>query len=202
MIALADYALQDDVPCTIVAVIADTDAPGLIAAAQRGLPTFKLPAEDYTSKAEHEAAIIDIINNTGAENIFLAGYMRLLSANFCMAFEHRLFNIHPSLLPRHKGLDTHERALAAGDKSHGCSVHLVSPEMDDGLILAQRAVEVRDDDTPDTLAARVLDEEHKLYPALLGALAAQLLTFDDGQPNMHIGTLPGRINGAKTSWPI
>lgn len=202
MIALADYAAQHEVPCDIVAVIADQEAAGLTAASERNIPTFCIPASDYSDKVAHEAEIINTITKTEADHIFLAGYMRVLSADFCAQFENRLFNIHPSLLPRHKGLNTHQRAIEAGDKTHGCSVHLVEAGIDDGLVLAQREVPVLDDDTPSTLAERVLTEEHQLYPALLGALATGLLTLHDGQPEMHIGTLPGLIDGRTCQWPV
>ena len=202
MVALADYIAQEDVECEIVVVLADKDAAGLQIAADRGITTALVNSGDYPDKAAHEAAVISALDNAGADIIFLAGYMRLLSAEFCAHFQDRLFNIHPSLLPRHKGLDTHEKAIAAGDKVHGCSVHLVTEEMDDGLVLAQREVPVFDDDTPDILAARVLKEEHQLYPALLGALVAGLLTVQHGIPEMKIGTLPGRIGGDVRQWPI
>ena len=202
MVALADYAAQDDVDCEIVAVIADQHAAGLEIAAEKGLATTAVLRSDYSSKSAHEAAVIDAIDHAGADAVFLAGYMRLLSAEFCAHYQDRLFNIHPSLLPRHKGLDTHEKAIAAGDKTHGCSVHLVTEEMDDGLVLAQREVPVKDDDSPEGLAARVLIEEHQLYPALLGALCAGLLKIEDGIPEMAIGTLPGTIGGETKDWPI
>ena len=202
MIALADYAEQDDVPCEIVAVIADQDASGLDAASKRSIPSFTVPSAAYSDKATHEDAIIQIINEHKADFIFLAGYMRMLSSDFCTRYEHRLFNIHPSLLPRHKGLNTHERAIHAGDKTHGCSVQLVDPEMDEGLVLAQCEVPVFEDDTPETLGTRVLAQEHQLYPALLGALVSGLLTIKNGHPEMNIGMLPGLIAGQTRQWPI
>lgn len=202
MVALADYAAQEDVDCEIVAVIADKNAAGLAIAAEKGLSAYAVLRSDYTSKEAHEAAVIKAIDDAEADAVFLAGYMRLLSAHFCTHYQGRLFNIHPSLLPRHKGLDTHEKAIAAGDKTHGCSVHLVTEEMDDGLVLAQREVPVLDDDSPERLAARVLVEEHQLYPALLGALCSGLLTIEDGIPQMAIGTLPGTISGTVKEWPV
>ena len=105
------------------------------------------------------------------ELICLAGFMRLLTPGFVRAWEGRLLNIHPALLPAYRGLHTHERALADGVKIHGCTVHFVVPEMDEGPIIAQAAVAVLDDDTPDTLAARVLAQEHVIYPAALAAVA-------------------------------
>ena len=202
MVALADYAVQDEVDCKIVAVIADGEAAGLTIAAERGLNAICINRQDYSDKAAHEEAVISAIDHAGADAVFLAGYMRLLSAAFCNYYQDKLFNIHPSLLPRHKGLDTHERAIAAGDNRHGCSVHLVTEDMDDGLVLAQRDVPVLADDTPDSLAARVLVQEHQLYPALLGALSSGLLAIHDGAPEMKIGILPGLIAGEKRQWPV
>ena len=204
MTALAKYAAQDDVPAEIALVLADKPAAGLTVAEEMGLTTAAILRSDYQNAASHEAAIMNAIDHAKADVIFLAGYMRLLSAKFCQDYEGRLFNIHPSLLPRHKGLDTHSKALAAGDETHGCSVHMVSPEMDDGLVLAQRQVAVSKNDSEESLAAKVLTEEHLLYPALLGALASGLLAITDGVPEMQIGLLPGQISGEKgqMKWPI
>lgn len=204
MKALIDYAAQDDVAAEVVLVAADQDAKGLGIAADHGIKTVSILPENGQSKAEHEARVMAAIDDAKADVIFLAGYMRLLSADFCQYYADRLFNIHPSLLPRHKGLDTHAKAIAAGDTHHGCSVHLVTAEMDDGLVLAQRQVEIAPDDNAESLADKVLAEEHQLYPALLGALAAGLLTVKNGNPEMSIGIIPGRINGSPypIRWPV
>ena len=203
MLALAEYAQQDDVNADIALVIADKPSQGLDHAAQLSIETLLLDRADYQNRASHEAAIINALDDAEVDAVFLAGYMRVLSADFCRHYEGRLFNIHPSLLPRHKGLDTHQRALDAGDREHGCSVHLVTADLDDGPVLIQRAVPVLADDDADTLAARVLKEEHIIYPMALGALAAGLLSIDGDQITMEIGELPGRINGADAplSWP-
>ena len=204
MLALADYAMQDAVDADIAMVIADQDAPGLAFAQDRGLPTALIDFKTYGSTHDHEAAVIKAIDDAGADAVFLAGYMRVLSAEFCQHYRNRLFNIHPSLLPRHKGLNTHQRALDAGDKTHGCSVHLVTAALDDGPVLIQREVPVYDDDTADLLAARVLEHEHQIYPMTLGAIAAGLLTTSGGEVEMRIGTLPGVIAGCPSpiSWPV
>jgi formyltetrahydrofolate-dependent phosphoribosylglycinamide formyltransferase len=201
MLALADYAIQNDVPCDIVAVIADRPATGLALADDRGLPVHEIPSFDYADKAAHEEVVCGVIDQSGADVIFLAGYMRLLSAGFCSRYRDRLFNIHPSLLPRYKGLDTHTRVLAAGEQNHGCSVHLATAEMDDGPVLAQREVPVMADDTAEALAERVLAQEHHLYPAVLGALASGLLKVKDGKFKCEAGILPGLIGGQKQRWP-
>ncbi len=174
MKALADYAEKDDVPAKITLVLADKPADGINTAKEMGIPTTVIAADDYGSKTDHEAAVMKAIDESGANVVFLAGYMRLLSGDFCRHYQGCLFNIHPSLLPLHKGLDTHAKVIAAGDKTHGCSVHLVTEAMDDGTVLYQRKIDVLAADTEKTLAARVLEEEHLLYPALLNRLATKL----------------------------
>ncbi len=165
-------ATQDDsYPAEIAIVISDNeDAAGLETAVDADIAAFAFERKDYASKADHEAAIIETIDENNIDLICLAGYMRLLSGDFTQRYANTLINIHPSLLPKHKGLDTHERAIKAGDKIHGCTVHYVSEEMDGGEIIAQAEVPVLNDDTPDTLAARVLVEEHKLYPSTIAKL--------------------------------
>lgn len=142
------------------------DAPGLAWAQARGLRTFALSPKGI-GKAAYEAQLDAALRDAGVEVIALAGYMRLLSPAFVARWRGRILNIHPSLLPLHKGLDTHARALAAGDAEHGCSVHLVTDELDAGEVLARARVPVRPGDTAESLAARVLVEEHRLYPATL-----------------------------------
>ena len=151
-----------------VAIVASDkpDAPGLAWACERGLPTFALSPKGI-GKHAYEAALDDAMRGVGVELIALAGYMRLLSDDFVSRWRGQIVNIHPSLLPKYKGLDTHARALAAGDRVAGCSVHLVTEELDGGEVLGQAEVPVLSDDTPDTLAARVLEAEHRLYPAVL-----------------------------------
>ena len=203
MIALADYALQDAVDAEIAVVIADKPAAGLDLAQSRGIPVQLIDRQDYATRKDHEAAIIKLIDSLEVDGVFLAGYMRVLSADFCQHFNNRLFNIHPSLLPRHKGLDTHQRALDAGDKTHGCSVHLVTAELDDGPVLIQREVDVLENDDADSLAARVLTQEHIIYPMVLGALASGLLSVLNGDIEMKIGQLPGVLPNCPPpiNWP-
>lgn len=151
----------------VVLVASDRpDAPGLAWARDHGLATFALSPKGI-GKAAFEDQLDAALRDAGVEVIALAGYMRLLSDSFVARWRGRILNIHPSLLPRHKGLDTHARALSAGDAEHGCSVHLVTEELDAGEVLGQARVPVRPGDTPDTLAARVLVEEHRLYPQVL-----------------------------------
>lgn len=175
MLALADACDEDRFPARIALVVSDkADAGGLAAARARGIEAVAVPRSDHASRADHEAAVQATLVRSGARIICLAGYMRLLSAEFLVPWQGRIINIHPSLLPRHKGLDTHARAIAAGDTEHGCSVHHVTPGMDEGPVIAQARVPVLAGDTAETLAARVLLEEHRLYPAALARLIADL----------------------------
>lgn len=170
--ALIAASLHADFPARIVTVISDKpDAKGLEHAREFGIEARALPRSDYTSKAEHEAAISAAIGASGATIIALAGFMRLLSGEFVNRYAGRVINIHPSLLPAFPGLATHERALAAGCRVHGCTVHFVTEGMDEGPIIDQQAVRVNRGDTPDTLAARVLEAEHRIYPEALAMLA-------------------------------
>ena len=182
MVSLADACAAPDFPAEIVAVISDKpDAGGLAKAAARGIATFVFERKAYAGKAEHEAAILGALTEINADIICLAGYMRLISGDFIHRFEGRMLNIHPSLLPLFPGLHTHQRALDAGMKIAGCSVHFVTEGMDEGPIVAQAAVPVLADDTVNTLAARVLTVEHQLYPQALRMLAEEKVRMENGK---------------------
>lgn len=157
-----------------VAVVASDkpDAPGLAWARERGIPTFALSPKGI-GKAAYEAAMTGALREAGVEIVALAGYMRLLSDEFVADWRDRILNIHPSLLPKYKGLDTHARAIDAGDAEAGCSVHVVTEELDAGEVLGQVRVPIAPGDTPETLAARVLAEEHRLYPQVLAQFATR-----------------------------
>ena len=174
MTALLDAARADAYPAEIALVLSNRpDAAGLARAAAAGIATEVIDDKDFRrDRAVHEAAIDAALRAAGADIVCLAGYMRLLTPFLVGAWAGRMLNIHPSLLPAFPGLHTHARALAAGVKLHGCTVHLVTEVMDEGPILAQAAVPVLPDDTEDSLAARVLAQEHLLYPAALAAFAA------------------------------
>ncbi len=148
------------------------DAPGLVWARDRGLATFALSPKGI-GKAAYEAQVDAALRNAGCEVIALAGYMRLLSDRFVARWRGRIVNIHPSLLPKYKGLDTHARAIAARDTVAGCSVHIVTEDLDAGEILGQTEVPVLPDDASDTLALRVLAAEHRLYPQVLKEFASR-----------------------------
>ena len=167
MAALLYAAKHADCPYAIVLVAAnDPDAAGLTLAQAEGVPTFA-HSHKGTPRAQFDAMMSAAARDHGADYIALAGYMRLLSPEFVSEWADRLLNIHPSLLPAYKGLDTHARAISAGDRVAGCSVHLVTAELDDGPVLGQTEVAVLPGDTPETLSSRVLIAEHQLYPRVL-----------------------------------
>jgi phosphoribosylglycinamide formyltransferase-1 len=168
MAALIEAADDRGFPAEIVGVISDkADARGLQLASSKGIPTRVVARGDFSSKDAHDTAIDKELSAFGAEIVCLAGYMRLLTPGFVAKWQGRMINIHPALLPAFKGLDTHQRALDAGTRIHGCTVHFVTPEMDDGPIIAQSAVPVLIGDDEKALAARVLKAEHHLFPLAL-----------------------------------
>jgi phosphoribosylglycinamide formyltransferase-1 len=172
MRALARACAAPDYPAEIVLVLSNrADAVGLDFARAAGIATAVISHLDFPDRASFDAAMDEEIRRHGAELICLAGFMRLLDSRFIEAWRDRMINIHPSLLPSFRGLDTHERALAAGVKLAGCSVHFVRPDVDSGPIIAQAVVPVLRDDTPDSLAARILEQEHLIYPMALRLLA-------------------------------
>jgi len=173
MVALAEACTAADFPAEIGLVLSnEADADGLARAAGFGIPTAVINHRDYRDRPSFEAAITARLEQDGIELICLAGFMRLLTAGFVNHWRDRMINIHPSLLPAFKGLETHERALAEGVRLAGCTVHFVRPAMDEGPIVMQAAVPVLPEDTPDSLAARVLEQEHRLYPAALRLVAS------------------------------
>ena len=176
MMALVEAARAADYPAEIACVVSNrADAKGLDFAAAHGIATQVIDHKAYPDRAGFEAALDTYLRSMNVEAVALAGFMRVLSANFIAGWEDRMINIHPSLLPAYKGLHTHERALADGATRHGCSVHLVTPELDGGTVLLQADVPVQADDTPDTLAARVLTQEHRIYPQALAWLANRII---------------------------
>lgn len=172
MMSLVEAAKAPDYPAEIVLVISNRpEAAGLAWAKAQGLPVLALDHKLYADREHFESQLHAVLTVAGVEIVALAGFMRLMTAGFVEKWRDRMLNIHPSLLPAFKGLHTHERALAAGVRIAGCTVHLVRPEMDEGPILAQAAVPVLDGDTPQTLASRVLAAEHRIYPATLRLFA-------------------------------
>lgn len=173
MQALIDACAQPGFPAEIALVLSNRpDAGGLDRAREAGLPTAVVDHAGYETREAFEAVMSDLIEAAGAQLVCLAGFMRLLTADFVNHWRDRLINIHPSLLPAFPGLHTHERAIEAGVKLHGCTVHFVRAEMDNGPIIGQAAVPVLSGDTPDMLGARVLAAEHQLYPACVKLVAS------------------------------
>lgn len=167
MQALVRAAQGSDCPYEVALVASDKpDAPGLAWAAEQGIATFSLSPKGI-GKPAFEAEMTAMLRHAEVEVVALAGYMRLLSDRFVGDWRGRIVNIHPSLLPKYKGLDTHARAIAAGDAVAGCSVHVVTEELDAGAVLGQAEVPIHPGDDADSLAARVLIEEHRLYPRIL-----------------------------------
>ncbi|WP_409457290.1 phosphoribosylglycinamide formyltransferase [Rhizobium sp.] len=190
MVSLVDACAEPSFPAEIVAVISDKPTAGGLAKAEaRGIKTFVFERKAYAGKVEHEAAILDALADINPDIICLAGYMRLISGDFIRPYEGRILNIHPSLLPLFPGLHTHQRAIDAGMKIAGCSVHFVTEGMDEGPIVAQAAVPVFTGDTADTLASRVLTVEHKLYPMALKLFAEDKVRMEDGRAQ-YTGLLP------------
>jgi phosphoribosylglycinamide formyltransferase-1 len=172
MRALIGACQSGQVPAEIALVLSnDPRAAGLKLAKAAGISTAVVDHRGFTDRASFDAELDRLLKAAGIELICLAGFMRLLTRAFVEAWRDRMINIHPSLLPAFPGLDTHRRALEAGVKFAGCTVHFVRFEMDTGPIIVQAAVPVLADDTPDSLAARVLGEEHRIYPLALGWLA-------------------------------
>ncbi len=168
MVAIVDAVKSGEMPDAEVAVVISdkTDAAGLEKARTRGVETVIIERRGR-SREEHDAEIIAELQNRGVELVCLAGYMRLLSPLFIKAFPNKIINIHPSLLPAFPGLNVHERVLESGDRQSGCTVHYVDEDLDAGPIILQKAVEVLTGDSPETLAAKILEQEHTLYVAAI-----------------------------------
>jgi phosphoribosylglycinamide formyltransferase 1 len=173
MAALIEAAKTDDYPAEIALVVSNRpEAAGLAHARQQGIATEFIDHRKFGKDREaFERALDDTLRAHRIELVCLAGFMRILTAWFVRRWSGRLLNIHPALLPQFKGLDTHRRAIEAGAKSHGATVHFVVAEIDAGPIVAQESIDVRDDDTEAALAERVLELEHRLYPRALRAVA-------------------------------
>ena len=168
MLALSEYKRRDPTRTYRIELVASNvpEARGLVLAKRLGIRTWAKSHEGM-KRAEFDALLDDVLEQHGIEIVALAGYMRLLSPGFVGKWEGRILNIHPSLLPLHKGLDTHRRALLAGDEYAGCSVHVVTADLDSGPVIAQAKVKILPRDDAESLAGRVLAEEHRLYPLAL-----------------------------------
>ena len=186
--ALLDACAKPEFPAEIVCVISNiADAYGLERARRAGVATQVIDHKAFPTREAFDAALDTAIRAAGAELVCLAGFMRLLTPGFTKAWHGRVINIHPALLPSFKGLHTHRRALEAGVKLHGCSVHFVTADLDDGPLIVQAAVPVLDGDDEDSLAQRVLTAEHRIYP-----LAVKLI----GEGRAHLDGRVVRVDGA------
>ena len=181
MEALIRAAATDDYPAEIVGVLANrSDAGGLAVAAATGIATAVRSHGDFSSRDAFDASLDAVLTEWNAEIVCLAGFMRLLTPGFTEKWQGRMINIHPSLLPAFKGLHTHERALSEGVAEHGCTVHFVTAGLDEGPTILQARVPVMPGDTAESLAARVLAEEHRIYPEALARLARGDVTLAPG----------------------
>jgi phosphoribosylglycinamide formyltransferase 1 len=172
MQALVKASLADDFPAQIVSVLSNNpDAGGLEFAADHDISTKVINHREFDSREDFDAAISEHLSEQKIDLICLAGFMRLLTPDFVNKWRDRIINIHPSLLPAFKGLHVHERAIESGTRFTGCTVHYVRPEMDDGPIVAQAVVPILQSDTPDVLADRILEQEHRIYPLALKLIA-------------------------------
>ena len=178
-------------PARIAAVISNKpEAKGLEYAQARGIPTAVVANKAYASRAEFDAALQETIDRFAPDLVVLAGFMRILTAPFVEHYAGRMLNIHPSLLPLYPGLGTHQQAIDAGDKEHGATVHFVTAELDHGPIVAQARIPVLPDDTEDTLSARLLVEEHKLYPYAVRLFVEDRLSIEEnGDVRINDGAL-------------
>jgi phosphoribosylglycinamide formyltransferase-1 len=177
MLALSEHRRRDPERAYELVLVASNvpEARGLVLARRLGIPVWAKSHKEMSREA-FDRLLDAELRARQVEIVALAGYMRLLSCDFVTAWEGRILNVHPSLLPAHKGIDTHRRAIEAGDPFAGCSVHIVTPELDDGPVLAQARVRVRPKETPEELAARVLEEEHRLYPEALDDYCRTILS--------------------------
>jgi len=182
MRVIAEHAARGDLPIDIRAVISDRpDARGLVTAAAMGLSVESLSPKDFPDRPSFDAALAALIDRYHPGLLVLAGFMRILGADFTTRFSGRCLNIHPSLLPKYRGLHTHRRALEAGETHHGVSVHFVTEELDGGPVVIQARVPVLPGDTEASLSARVQRQEHRIYPEVVGWFASGRLACHDGR---------------------
>ena len=185
MIKLAEAIEAEQLNARITIVISNQYCAGITHAANLGIQTKVIERQNFTTRRNHDLAIEDAITSSSADYVFLAGYMAILGANFTSAFAGRMINIHPSLLPDFKGLDTHQRAIEAHAKQHGATVHLVTAKLDDGPIILRAQLSILPEDDADSLAKRVLKLEHRLYPFVLRCLCEGYLTLFADRVTWH-----------------
>lgn len=186
MEALLAACAAPDFPAEVAIVISNKqNAAGLETAAEAGVPTAVVDHKLFSDRETFEEALSELLSDAGVELVCLAGFMRLLQPSFVAHWTNRMINIHPSLLPAFKGLNTHDRVIDAGVRFTGCTVHFVRPEMDDGPIIIQAAIPVLPEDSPDSLAARVLTLEHRIYPEAVRLIATGKAVVDGDVVNIR-----------------
>jgi phosphoribosylglycinamide formyltransferase-1 len=194
MAALIDACRDETYPAEVALVLSNrADAPGLEIAKAAGIPAQVIEHGEFESREAFDAAMTEALAASGVRLICLAGFMRLLSAEFCQRWRDSVINVHPSLLPAFKGLHVHERMLESGVRIAGCTVHFVRPAMDEGPILVQAAVPIAADDTPGTLAARILVQEHRIYPLAVRLIAEGRARTAGGMVAIDSYDLPEQI---------
>ncbi|MFQ5533881.1 MAG: phosphoribosylglycinamide formyltransferase [Sphingomonadales bacterium] len=192
MQALIDACESEDFPACIVKVVSNRpDIPGVARAREAGLSTTVIDHTSFDDREAFDDELDKCLRESGAELVCLAGFMRLLKPQFVSKWRNRLINIHPSLLPAFRGLDTHERVIEAGVRFTGCSVHFVRPEMDSGPIIIQAVVPVLSDDSPETLAERVLKMEHSIYPMAVRMIAESRVRVTGNKVEIQDAAAPG-----------
>jgi phosphoribosylglycinamide formyltransferase-1 len=201
--AILDARAEGSLPVEIRAVISNRDdAYGLQRARLAGVPTAVLDHRPFAERAAYDARLLALIEDYHPKLVVLAGFMRILTAAFVQRFAGTLINIHPALLPAFRGLDTHRRALQARVREHGASVHFVTEDLDAGPVILQAAVPVLPDDTPETLAARVLVQEHRIYPLAIRWLAEGRLQWAHGQVHLDGAPLPASGYRVRADAPL
>ncbi|MFA4873965.1 MAG: phosphoribosylglycinamide formyltransferase [bacterium] len=180
--SIIDASLQGLIDAQVRVVVSDVaEAYALARARKSGIPAIAIERNNFSSRPEFEEAIVDTLNERGVELVCLAGFMRIIGATLLEAFPDRIINVHPALLPSFPGLHAQKQALDYGVKVAGCTVHFVDSKTDHGPVIAQASVEVREDDTAETLAARILKEEHRIYPEAIQLYAAGRLKIEGGR---------------------
>lgn len=189
--AIIDACTDENYPAEVVGVISNkADAYGLTRAENANIQALSLSHKEFDSREDYDQALINKIDGFNADLIVLAGFMRILTPSFVQHFQGKLLNIHPSLLPKYQGLNTHQRAIDAGDKEHGVSVHFVTEELDGGPVILQAKVPVFDGDSIDELAARVHEQEHRIYPLVVKWFAENRLTMQNEKAVLDNNILP------------
>lgn len=189
--AIIDACTNIDYPGKIVGVVSNKGtAYGLTRAENSNIPTLTLSHQDFSSREDYDIELIKKIDEFKPDIIVLAGFMRILTANFVQHFQGKLVNIHPSLLPKYQGLNTHQRAIDAGDKEHGVSVHFVTEELDGGPVILQAKVPIFQEDNIEALAARVHEQEHRIYPLVVKWLCQKRLVMQNDKAVLDGNVLP------------